>query len=81
MSDVAKNFAIRRKEISRRRKLLDLLKKIRDGEVEVSSGPKGYMFNGKEEFGPRRHYVDPKSRSTYNYGYMEEFHNREPQQW
>lgn len=63
---------------ARRKKLLELLKKIVHGEIDSSQIPLDELFKThtsvRDQYqlgGPRRQYISPTDRSTYNYGYME----------
>jgi len=60
---------VTRKERSNRRlKLFQLIQSILNGEVDSSETPLAEMFN---RGGPRKEFVAPRDRGTFNYGYMD----------
>lgn len=67
--DEAENFMERTKRSERRQKLFDIINGILSGKINSSRTPLHKIFNQK---GPRKTYISPKDRATYNYGYMEE---------
>lgn len=73
MSDLREEvteLADKKRHILRRRKLLELLKKIQRGELDASKVPLDKLYELYVGGGPRREYESPADRSTYNYGYM-----------
>jgi len=58
-----------------RRQLLEILKQISSGEIDIDNVPldklfTSYMHAKSPNAGPRREYISPEDRNSYNYGYM-----------
>jgi hypothetical protein len=75
MSDVVKKIDNERLR-ARRRKLLEILNKIVSGAINHEEYDIDKLYSLYESVrnqrhgGPRKEYVSPAERGTYNYGYM-----------
>ena len=54
--------------VARRQKLFQILDAVLSGRLEVSNTPLAKIFN---QSGPRKEYISPKDRGTFNSGYMD----------
>jgi hypothetical protein len=64
----AEELTRKRSRNARRKRLIAFLKMILSGAVNSKRFPVQRVF---EPNSPRREYISPDDRSTYNYGYME----------
>lgn len=66
-----KSASERKKSSKRRLKLINLLYKIYNKDVNSEKKPLADLYF--EKYPPRENYISPLDRDTYNYGYLDSF--------
>jgi len=77
LEDAAEQDVAKKRNRKRRQQLIELIDKIVSGELEQDDIPLDELFkmhtSVRDQYqlgGPRRQYISPADRSSYDYGYM-----------